>query len=169
MVYGCAFWEVKNETKIKNVGFKDSKVLTSEDRENLFENLKLNEEIGFLLRIISAQEINANMLKRIPYNLNEISHSAAICLVTKVKELGYSIAHVYIDTVGPPEKYEKKMTDYFQNKIKFTVRSKADSLFTCVSAASICAKVTRDRIIDDFKPEYNDIGSGYPSGIEWLT
>ncbi|MHA1951397.1 MAG: ribonuclease HII, partial [Candidatus Thorarchaeota archaeon] len=32
-----------------------------------------------------------------------------------------------------------------------------------VSAASILAKVERDRIIDEMHKEYGDFGSGYPS------
>lgn len=46
---------------------------------------------------------------------------------------------------------------------------KADSRFSVVSAASICAKVIRDRIITNWKfledvKSPNDYGSGYPSG-----
>jgi ribonuclease HII len=38
----------------------------------------------------------------------------------------------------------------------------ADSTFVIVSAASIIAKVTRDRVIAKLNKEYN-LGSGYPS------
>lgn len=46
-----------------------------------------------------------------------------------------------MDTVGPAEKYEDKLSKLFPG-IKVTVRPKADSLFPVVSAASICAKVS---------------------------
>jgi ribonuclease H2 subunit A len=57
-------------------------------------------------------------------------------------------------------------------KLKIKVSKKADSLYPCVSAASICAKVTRDyciknwNCVEDLK--INDYGSGYPGGINIL-
>ena len=49
--------------------------------------------------------------------------------------------------------------------------NRADDKFPVVSAASIVAKVTRDRIINELKTRYGDFGSGYPSDPktkEWL-
>jgi ribonuclease HII len=43
-------------------------------------------------------------------------------------------------------------------------RNKADDLYPVVSAASIIAKVTRDRMMDEIRKEFDvNIGSGYPS------
>ena len=82
---------------------------------------------------------------------------------------------MYVDTVGPPGKYQYKLKRIFP-KIDITVSKKADLLFPIVSAASICAKVTRDYVISNKK--FDDelhcssvFGSGYPSDPktkQWL-
>lgn len=49
---------------------------------------------------------------------------------------------------------------------------RADSTYPVVAAASIIAKVTRDRLIDALAEEYGRIGSGYPSDrytIEYIS
>ena len=51
--------------------------------------------------------------------------------------------------------------------LKITVAKKADSLYACVSAASICAKVARDRALANWKFAEGEraegpTGSGYP-------
>jgi ribonuclease HII len=50
------------------------------------------------------------------------------------------------------------------NGVEVTAEHGADNRYPVVSAASIIAKVTRDRIIKDISKEFGaDIGSGYPS------
>lgn len=61
----------------------------------------------------------------------------------------------------------------------FSVAKKADSIYPSVSAASICAKVTRDQILENWNFVENGLnesasrqfGSGYPGDqktIRWL-
>ncbi len=100
--------------------------------------------------------------------MNELSHDTAICLIdTLYNKKGLNIVQVYLDTVGDPTKYEVKLSKIFP-KLKIKVSKKADSLYPCVSAASICAKVTRDSLLKDWKFCENitveKYGSGYPGG-----
>jgi len=69
-----------------------------------------------------------SMYSRIKYNLNEISHDAAIGLIRKALAAGVKVAEIYVDTVGPPEKYEAKLQNLFP-EIQVTVAKKADSLY----------------------------------------
>ncbi|CAM9225359.1 unnamed protein product [Phaeothamnion confervicola] len=168
MVYGCAYWSEEHDAELSKAGFDDSKALKEEQRDKLFQRIREHPQIGFAVRLISARELSQKMLRRVPYSLNGISHAAAVGLVRGVQARGVTVSHVFVDTVGDPGAYEAMLSREFGPDVKFTVAKKADSLYKTVSAASICAKVTRDGILRRW--EYRersfaggtDYGSGYP-------
>lgn len=169
MVYGCAYWSADVEDSIPK-GFRDSKQMKESERDKLFEELKEHPNIGYAMRSILASEISRNML-RTPtdvYNLNEMSHDAAITMIHKiVKEGRVSVKKAFIDTVGNPNSYKRKLEREFPD-IEFVVESKADANYAPCSAASVVAKVMRDRMLENWKYSESqdissDFGSGYPS------
>ncbi|KAH7073662.1 ribonuclease H-like domain-containing protein [Paraphoma chrysanthemicola] len=172
--------------------FDDSKVLTPEVRTNLMRKLctpssDLYEAGGWATRSLSAQDISAHMLSPSVYNLNAQAMDATIDLIKGVLARGVNVTEIYIDTIGKPEIYQRKLERIWPT-IRITVAKKADSLYPVVSAASVCAKVTRDAALDVcYEPyhsrntEANDAaddakvciawGSGYPSDARtsnWL-
>ena len=123
----------------------DSKALTEEKREDLLKKLQDNSDyIGYAIQVLSPRYISSSMYRRSKYNLNTMSHDTAIDLVKLALEKGVQVAEIYVDTVGPPEKYQAKLQEIFPAQ-KVTVAKKADSLYPCVSAASICAKVCQNQ------------------------
>lgn len=170
--------------------FDDSKVLTPATRTSLMRTLctsssDLYASCGWATKALSARDISANMLRAGPaHNLNAQAMDATVELIKGVIAKGVNVKEIYVDTIGPPASYQAKLQRFFPT-VKITVAKKADSLYPCVSAASVCAKVTRDVALEvlyealhrgnDANDEEGDSamawGSGYPSDarcVSWL-
>ena len=165
--------------------FDDSKVLTATVRAELMERLctadtDLHSSCGFATTAISARAISAGMLAPgTAYNLNAQAMDTTIALIRNILGLGVNVQEIYVDTIGSPAVYQAKLERDFPG-IAITVAKKADSLYPCVSAASVCAKVTRDVALqvlytahekDNAKETKAGWGSGYPSDgrcVSWL-
>ncbi|XP_065286701.1 ribonuclease H2 subunit A isoform X4 [Dermacentor albipictus] len=171
MVYGIAYCPLSAESQLKELGFADSKTLTEEKREELLSSVEKSSFLGFMVEVIPPSVISGHMLDVTKYSLNAISHDSAIGLIRQALDDGVQVAKVYVDTVGPPEKYQEKLQALFPD-IDVTVAKKADATYPIVSAASICAKVARDHAIQSWEfPEgisvkAEDYGSGYPN-VYW--
>lgn len=94
MVYGCLYCAVSYQKTLSSLNFADSKTLKEEKREELFENLKTDESIGWEVDVIDPRELSAKMLKKNKINLNEISHESAMGLVKRVVNLGVLLTEV---------------------------------------------------------------------------
>ena len=179
MTYAAVYWSRKEEERlVQNHDFQDSKQMSKEARKVLFEKMIQVKDLGYVLRVLHASEISGNMLRPIPYNLNAMSHDAAMQMISTVLESGVNVTKVFIDTVGLPDAYKAKLDRKFYGKgIEFVVEKKADSKFPTCSAASILAKVMRDELIDNWKfsegkfyqPLTKEYGSGYPSDPKCKT
>lgn len=141
-----------NLQKLKEIGVKDSKLLTPIKREKLVPLIK-NIIVDFSLIKILPQTIERE-------NLNEIELRATASLIQK-----FMPQKVIFDTPVPT-----KRSDSYCNKIKSLVPNKdieiigephADTNYPIVGAASILAKVERDHEIIELHKKYGDFGSGY--------
>ncbi|KAH9893718.1 ribonuclease HII [Xylariomycetidae sp. FL2044] len=155
MVYGVFYLPVPlSDPLLKTTHhFDDSKVLTPAVRSSLMSQLctpatDLYESCGWAVSSLSARDIGAGMLKpAAPYNLNAQAMDATVDLIRGVFARGVNIREIYVDTVGPPAAYQARLQRMFPS-VRITVAKKADSLYPCVSAASVCAKVTRDAALE---------------------
>eukprot|EP01126_Amoeba_proteus_P043036 TRINITY_DN4699_c0_g1_i12.p1 TRINITY_DN4699_c0_g1~~TRINITY_DN4699_c0_g1_i12.p1 ORF type:complete len:235 (+),score=54.56 TRINITY_DN4699_c0_g1_i12:1080-1784(+) len=157
----------------------DSKQLPPKKREELFKSIVeyTKIQINWRVIIISAQELSERMLKMKKENLNQISHAAAIDLVKEALGLGFAISELYVDTVGNKNSYRTKLSLQFPSISSITVSEKADDKFPIVSAASICAKVLRDKELEDYvfeeemSEEDRNYGTGYLAdarSLKWM-
>lgn len=195
MVYALFYLplELQQSLLAETHHFDDSKVLTPEVRSSLMRKLctkdtDLHAACGWATRLMSARDISAHMLAPSQYNLNAQAMDATIALIQEVMAMGVNVKEIYIDTIGKPEVYQQKLERIWPT-VRITVAKKADSLYPVVSAASVCAKVTRDAALQVAYEPYQDAtgsasvnqksneggeaawGSGYPSDartVAWL-
>ncbi|KAF9100773.1 Ribonuclease H2 subunit A [Mortierella sp. GBA35] len=171
MVYGICYCPHRMNWLIWDLLVRYSKTLKENERDNLLEVIMSRPDlIGWSVRVLSPMDISNSMLRKEKYNLNSLAHDTTIQLIKETIASGVNLTEVYVDTVGPPESYQKKLEAIFPSITKITVAKKADSKYPIVSAASICAKVTRDDVLRHWVfaekgvdgSISREFGSGYP-------
>ena len=151
--------EESDSDKLKEMGVKDSKLLTRDKREELFKKIlriaKSYEIVSLTPDIIDATLLSDNM------NLNILeAHTTAVIL----NKLGSKKALIDL-----PDKDASRYQNYIRDKlldkdVELITEHKADYNYPVVGAASILAKVTRDRYLDFLSEQFGeDFGSGYMS------
>ncbi len=143
----------KNLRKLSSIGVKDSKKLSPKLREYLYNKI-IEIADDYYITKISPRSIDASVKKHCLNNL-EAKYMAKV-----VSKLNSNIS--YIDSCDVnPRRFGQEISKLSDNH-KIKSYHHADSRFVIVSAASILAKVTRDRAITKLRKNYN-LGSGYPS------
>jgi ribonuclease HII len=149
-------------------------VAVEEEREKYLERLKLRDskKLSPKRRIILARKIrkiaeccpvkitanDIDILRSKDVNLNEIEKIAIKKIVGELEP-----DKVIIDSMDvKPERLKSEVEGYREN-LEVVSEHKADDKYTLVSAASIVAKVERDKAIANLRKEFPNIGSGYPS------
>lgn len=173
MVYAVAYMASTQEQLLRDHKFDDSKKLTAAVRTALLRSTctpgtALHGAVGWAATLVSPRDISAGMLRGGgggggSYNLNAQAYDTTAALIRAVQALGVNVAEIYVDTVGPAAAYQARLAKMFPSA-RVTVAAKADSLYPIVSAASVCAKVTRDAALDSFASAAAPaaLGSGYP-------
>ncbi|CAB49440.1 ribonuclease HII [Pyrococcus abyssi] len=149
---------VVEEDKIRSLtklGVKDSKQLTPAQREKLFDEIvKVLDDYSVV--IVSPQDIDG---RKGSMNELEVENFVKALNSLKVKP-----EVIYIDSADvKAERFAENIRSRLAYEAKVVAEHKADAKYEIVSAASILAKVIRDREIEKLKAEYGDFGSGYPS------
>lgn len=153
LVVGAVY--VDDDTPLRELGVKDSKKLSPKRREELYDRI-IDAAEGYSIITLSAEEIDA---KRARMSLNMVEMEMFAEAVSRMP-----VTRVYVDCPDPNEEKFGNMLSVRIDNTPVTARHKADDTYPVVSAASILAKVTRDRLIAEISEEFGEnIGSGYPS------
>ena len=145
--------EKKNIPKLRKLGVRDSKKLSPKKRELLYKQIIKLVDDYHVIRI-PPRTIDKYVFE---HNLN---HLEAKKMAEVISNLNPDISYVDSCDVNAA-RFGREISD-LSNKSKVKSYHYADSRFVVVSAASIIAKVSRDRSIMRLNKTSN-LGSGYPS------
>lgn len=146
-------------TRLKELGVKDSKLLSPRRREVLVVEVKKCAE-GFHVEKLLPRDIDAvvNSGRR----LHKLNYLEARVMARVIEVLRPD--KVYVDASDVlEERFRRQILECMSSKVNIVSEHKADRNYPVVSAASIIAKVERDREIVELAEKLGDFGSGYPS------
>jgi ribonuclease HII len=154
---------VSSEERLSDLGVKDSKLLSPKERERLYPLIRRRCKVATVT--IAAQEID---FIRTEMTMNACVARAHAQVISKLAP-----ARAVVDACDVNcFRYAEMVKSHLSTPCEIVSEHHADEKFMVVSAASIVAKVVRDREIVKLAKKYGEIGSGYPSDpvtIRWLT
>lgn len=146
----------KGEEALREIGVKDSKELSPKRREELAEEIeKIASDVVILF--VPASKIDANRKRGI--NLNQIEAIKMAEIINMLEP-----EKVIVDAPShSSDKFKNYLISKLRNKeVELVCENFADKNYPVVSAASILAKVERDRRIEELKRKVGfDFGVGY--------
>ncbi len=143
-----------DEEEIAALGVRDSKKLSPKRREYLAERIR--EVAQVVVVTMEPEEIDS---RREIMTLNEIEVELFARVISQLRE-----DTIYVDAADvDEERFAREIAKRVGREIKIISKHKADSIYPVVSAASIIAKVERDRRVKEITEEIGDFGSGYPA------
>ena len=134
----------------------DSKKLSKYKRKLLF---KIFSKLEHKLIVIPPKEIDEAVESK-ETNLNWLEANKTAEIINELKP-DKAIIDCPSNNTRAYREYLRKLL--INKETELIVENKSDSSYKIVGAASILAKVTRDKRIKELEKKYGKIGSGYPS------
>jgi len=158
MVLAGVSIDSKDSKKLRLIGVKDSKELTPKRREELFKEI---ESIAKDIVVVKVSACKISSFKAKGINLDKLEAMKISEIISMLKA-----DKIYIDSIEQnSQKFESMVREFLpedKKNVKLVVKNYLDESNPAVSAASIIAKVERDREIEEIKKRVNfDFGVGY--------
>jgi ribonuclease HII len=135
------------------IGARDSKTLSPRRREEIYADILARFRIA--TRIIPPERIDA----RPRFSLNACIARAHAAVVSDLRPDTAILDACDVDA----KRYGRTVGRFLTCRCRLLSVHEADRKHPVVGAASIVAKVLRDRAIADLARDHGEIGSGYPS------
>ena len=142
---------------LAQLGVKDSKLLSPRKREALLIEIIRVAEKNQIIKLKPREIDSAVISGRKLHKLNRLEAQTMARIINALDP-----NEAYVDAADVLEdRFKHHIQEDLTVKAKIISRHKADKIFPVVSAASIIAKVERDREIAALKATFGDFGSGY--------
>jgi len=160
----CAEPSVLND--FKEMGVKDSKLLSAKKRRALYDEIvRISRCVHH--SVIEPDEIDEYVWfgsRRRKLNYLEAKYMAKLIPVLGAREVIIDAP----DTNIP--RFTAELIEMVGEGVpRIVAKHKADRDFVVVSAASVIAKVERDRAVEMLRGDHGDFGSGYPSDPQTIS
>ena len=146
---------------MKELGVRDSKLLSPERRGVLYAEILRISRIAVPF-FIQPSEIDKYVAHGKKYR--KLNYLEAIYMAKVVDQLGAD--KIIVDAADTnADRFGREIAELASKKCEIVSEHHADRNHVVVSAASIVAKVERDRAVETLRRRYGDFGSGYPHDV----
>lgn len=145
--------------KLVKLNVKDSKLLSPHRREVLAPEIKRT------VRNYAVERLFPRDIDKVVTNGRKLRKLNWLEAITMAKVIENLMPHkAYVDASDVlEERFKRDILECLPFRIPIVSEHKADRNYPVVSAASIIAKVERDKEIAQLAEAHGDLGSGYPS------
>jgi len=153
--------------KLDELGVKDSKRLSPRRREQLAEEIK---KLALRYHVIKLAPAEIDKVVETGRKLHRLNRLEAQTMAKVIAALKPDVAYVDASDVLA-DRFKRHIAESLPLEVQIVSEHKADAKYPVVSAASIIAKVERDRAIAELQERHGNMGCGYPTDpktIEFL-
>jgi ribonuclease HII len=144
---------------LTEIGVKDSKKLSAKKRVKIYDEIT-EIALGYEFFELQPPVIDKVVFRNVP--LRRLNYLETMAMASVIRKLKPDEAHVDPCDVDS-NRCARQIQSVISYPVKIKCEPKADSKYPSTGAASILAKVTRDKRIEALKELHGDFNSGYPS------
>jgi len=151
--------------KLIELGVKDSKLLSPHRREVLAVQIKQIAQKHTIIKLAPKEIDKVVQTGRKLHRLNRLEAQTMAKVIETLKP-----DKAYVDASDVlEERFKQHILELLPSKMEIVSEHKADRKYPIVSAASIIAKVERDKEIMELAKKYGDFGCGYPTDPKTIS
>ncbi len=149
--------EEEDLQRLVDLGVKDSKLLSPHNRERLAEEIR---KMALQCTFVALSTSEIDKVVETGRKLRKLNHLEARAMAEVIAVLKPDKAYVDASDVLA-ERFKQHILENLPFEVQIVSEHKADANYPIVSAASIIAKVERDKAVQELRERCGDLGSGY--------